>query len=452
MSAHARLSPSGSKKWMACAGSLALEAPFPNLPSEHSDNGTACHTVAAECLRSPELRPSDWLMDRVRVNDEGEPDRFVEFTDDLCTMTTGYVDEIKALTKDRELFVEQRVEFSEYVDVPDQFGTIDAFWLEPFGLRDQWQIVICDLKTGYKWVGTDSPQLKCYALGVLSRFELSHEIHSVRLMIYQPRHGGMREEVISLDELREFAVLLKEKAQRVEQATADHAQILAEGALDTLKTWEVVYLNPNPNEEECAFCRAMSTCPAARAKLESVVGANFDVITEPGHDQDVIDSVKHATDDLGHLMSITEFLEDWIKAVRAEVERRLMLGEPVKGYGLELGRQGARAWTDKAAVEELVRKKFRIKAELAYKMELHSPTQLEKLAKVTAPTKKNPNPAKPVISPAQWAKLQPLIVRSDAVPSVKPADRIKEPYSVVKADESAFDVEPETKPEEDTLW
>lgn len=447
--AHARLSPSSSYRWMACSGSITLEAPFPDTSSEHADRGTAAHAVAAECLRSTELVPSDWLMDRVKVSNPGEDDRYVEFTEDLCDMTTAYVNDIKALSAGCELHVEQRV---KYLD--DEFGTIDAHWLRPLNSGEdveRWEMIIADAKFGYRFVGTDSPQLKCYALGVLSLYDLSHDIVQVRLMIHQPRHGGLREEVITIAELREFEEKLKLAAAKVDEAAAAYLPMYANGEGGA---WMAKYLNPSPNEDECAFCKALPTCGAARAKLEATVGAAFDVIDENDR-VDVMDDIKDAdNDELGKMMSITGFLEDWIKAVRAEVERHLMLGQPVAGYGLELGRQGARAWTDEAAVEEMIRKQFRIKMDDAYNMRLKSPTQVEKLAANPKPTKKNPNPAKPALTAIQWSKLGKMIVRSDAVPSVKPIGQIKVPYSVTKADENAFEVVPETTPKEDEepLW
>jgi hypothetical protein len=48
----------------------------------------------------------------------------------------------------------------------------------------------------------------------------------------------------------------------------------------------------------------------------------------------------------------------------------------------------------------------------------------------------------------QWAKLQALISRSNPVPSVKPTELIKEPYSVTQPDAGGFDV----VPDEDQLW
>jgi len=192
-------------------------------------------------------------------------------------------------------------------------------------------------------------------------------------------------------------------------------------------------------------------CPSARAKLEETVGADFEVINEEAQPAQQL----HATleqaegygadvdDYLGKMMSVTGFLEDWIKAVRAEVERRLMLGEPVTGFGLELGRQGARAWTDPEEAERMVREQFRVKIEDAFTIKLKSPTQIEQIATAKKATKKNPNPTKPVITPRQWEKLQPLIKRSDPVPSVKPLSQITEQYHPTQANTDAFDVVPD---------
>ena len=54
MSSHAYFSPSGAHRWMACAGSLALEAGKPDTSSTFADEGTAAHFLAAEVLRRPE--------------------------------------------------------------------------------------------------------------------------------------------------------------------------------------------------------------------------------------------------------------------------------------------------------------------------------------------------------------------------------------------------------------
>ena len=99
--------------------------------------------------------------------------------------------------------------------------------------------------------------------------------------------------------------------------------------------------------------------------------------------------------------------------MRAETERRLLNREEVPGFGLELGRQGPRKWTDKEAVEDMVRKQFRLAEGDAYNMKLKSPTQFEE--QLTKPAE---GKDKPVLGPRQWKKLQSLITRSEPKPSV----------------------------------
>lgn len=440
MSEHARLSPSGSKGWMNCAGRLALEAAFPNESSKYSDSGTACHSVAAWALID-DKPPSGWLDHKIHVsNPDEKPDRFVKFDEALCDITAGYVDVVRALAEGHELHVEQHVEFSEFVGVPNQFGTADAIILRPWvgEVIEGTELMVIDLKSGFRFVEVEkNTQLMLYALGAYRMFDLSHDIRKVRLMIYQPQHGGMREYLMDLSELLAFATVARAAAQRVEYATAEHEKL---HFVTDRAEWNKKFLHPDPNEDDCGFCRAMATCPAMTAKIERVVGAGFDVIVEKPE----VFVKTPLNDDSGLLafaMSAIPTVEAWAKAVRAEVERRLLLGVPVEGFGLELGRQGARAWSDEEAAETLLRKTYRLKIEDVYDLKLISPTSAEKLTKAKTGEK-------PLLTPIKWAKLQNLIKRSNAVPSVKPIDKIKTPYTVTKADESAFDV----VPDEEQLW
>jgi hypothetical protein len=104
-------------------------------------------------------------------------------------------------------------------------------------------------------------------------------------------------------------------------------------------------------------------------------------------------------------MKVAGIIEDWIKAVRAEVERRLALGTPVPGFKLVRGRAGNRAWSSKDEAEALL-KSFRLRQEEMYSFELISPTVAEKVLKE---------------SPKRWSKAQALITRSEGALSVAPS-------------------------------
>lgn len=260
-------------------------------------------------------------------------------------------------------------------------------------------------------------------------------IKTIRLAIYQPKVSGFTEWTCTLEDLEAFATLARSKAASVENAVRDFGNV-------EQAEWERTYLNQNPNEVECAFCRAMPFCPSARRKLEETVGAEFPMITE-----DTVKTVDYMdAEKLSEAMKASEFMEDYIKAVRAEVERRLVAGEQVPAFGLELGRQGPRKFGDLEEAESLLRKQFRVPLEHCYSMKLRSPKQIEELTKT--PWNETEPDGRPVLGPRQWKKLEALVTRSDPKPSVKPLAKIKTPYVMPKPDANEF---PDV-PSEDELF
>lgn len=169
--AHARLSPSGSKRWFACPGSLTLEAPIPNKSSEYSDDGTAMHDIAARVLTSDaeNVTAADFIGTWVTVSHEGEePTRKVQIDEDMADLVQAYVDMVLAKASGHELHVEQRVEFSRFVGLEDQFGTADFIIIERDGALRLATLNVGDLKTGHKPVDVEhNSQALTYALGAL---------------------------------------------------------------------------------------------------------------------------------------------------------------------------------------------------------------------------------------------------------------------------------------------
>ena len=181
----------------------------------------------------------------------------------------------------------------------------------------------------------------------------------------------------------------------------------------------------------------MAVCPSYAAAIEAVVGADFQAIAEAGSvphpDIQAPDAVEggllYSERTLAHAMAAAPMIEAWAKAVRAETERRLLAGIEVPGFGLELGRKGARKFKDESAVEEMVRKLWRLPIEDAYDLKLRSPTAFEKMTK---PTKGLVDGMEvvtpPVIGPRRWKAMAAHITQADPSPSVKPASEIKNPY------------------------
>jgi hypothetical protein len=390
---HAKLcSPSGAEGWFACAGRVVMEAPFPDGGNESSDNGTARHTVAAQCLELDQA-VSAWVGHAVPLDPKGV--KRVTYKAEWVDEDQDYVDTIRKLAEGGDLFVERVVNFERYTEVKgDSFGTADALIFKPLPDGTH-EMIVADRKTGYHEVPVEqNKQLQLYALGGYDEYQLVYDISRVRLIIHQ---RAAREWDCSIQDLIAFGQTARSRAITVVNAVAMH------GKVDQAE-WEKTFLNQSPSEDACRYCKAMATCPSMQAKVQDVVGGDFaDMAT--GDVEFNLDECAPAS--LSTCMSSVGLLEDFCKAVRAETERRLLTGTEVPGFKLVLGKAGNRKWTDEAdATAQL--KAMRLKVEEMYDLSLISPTSAEKLAKAK------------VIGPRQWPKLQSLIGRSDPKPSVAP--------------------------------
>lgn len=244
-------------------------------------------------------------------------------------------------------------------------------------------------------------------------------ISTIRLAIYQPSAGGMREHVIALEDLEAFAAEARSK-----EAACDGA-IKMQGKV-TADEWRRIYLHPTPNADDCAFCKAMATCPAYAARVEDVIEASIPDVAAFPTDETIPLNVEPAS--LSTKLKAVDTIESWCTAVRAEAERVMLAGGSVPGYGLELGRQGPRKWVDDVAAMEILRKVMRLSIEDSCNLKVKSPTQIEQLTKGDDP----------VVGPRQWKKLQDSITRAEPKPSVKPIGVIKNPYVPQGLDAATF--------------
>ena len=369
--AHAKLSPSGAHRWMACPGSVALEAPFPDQSSSYAAEGTLAHTLASEYLDGTGQHPFK------RVGEQHDVDGFTftvtqsmaDHVDDYCRLVIDYGE--RGL-----LLVEQRVPIGHLTGEKDATGTSDAIVVDTANRV----LFVIDLKygMGVRVDAGDNPQLMLYALGALEQCDQLGEFEQVCMVIHQPRLNHVSEHWLEVAELREFAEDVRLAAIEI----GDH---------------EVPRLEPG--EKQCRFCKAKAVCPALRAEVTEVVSGSATL------DEFLTPDTTTGDNYLSVAMSKVELVEHWCKAVRAEVERRLLAGQSVDGYKLVEGKRGNRKWNSETEVEALF-KSFRLRQDEMYDYSLISPTKAEKLLKDT---------------PKRWEKAEALISRAEGKPSVAPA-------------------------------
>lgn len=229
---HAKLSASGSKRWMECPGSLILEDMYEEQGSEYAAEGTQAHALAEIQLRYQILKS---------VMKEDVQELWDKADDEMRRYTTEYVDYCKdiydTLTlkfKDTVAFVEERVRYDEWA--PEGYGTVD------FCAIGGDELHIVDLKYG-KGVPVsveNNPQPRLYAKGALQELGFLYDVKKVKMHIVQPRLQSISNEEIAVKDLLEWGdTVLIPKAQRAFKGTRE--------------------FNPG---DHCRFCRARATCKA----------------------------------------------------------------------------------------------------------------------------------------------------------------------------------------------
>jgi hypothetical protein len=405
MTAHSRFSPSAAHRWMVCPGSLVLAAELPDVQSRYGAEGTVAHTLASLVLSSgPGLDDAKRYIGTEHTQDGFDfvvDDEMAQHVNDYCKLVAEYAE-------GGTLLVEQRVRISED---PECSGTADVVILHPR------RLTVIDLKygRGVEVDAEDNQQLYLYAVGAVQEYAITDpwtEFETVTVVIHQPRINRVAEHHLRIGELREFAL------------AADIAMGVVAAAAKSVGTKEFSdFLTPG--EKQCRWCRAKATCPALAAEVNLAVMRVASAADLAG-----LDEAPEA--DLSESMSRVELIEQWCRAVRASVERRLITGKPVRGYKLVEGRKGNRAWLDVAVVEAQL-KSWRIKAEQMYEKTLIGPTDAEKLLKKSAPTK--------------WSALQAFIRRSDGKPSVAPAADKRPEWDASKRTEALRDLTAESEME-----
>lgn len=378
---------------MRCPASVQACAGLPDTSSVYADEGTAAHFLAAECLKGG-TQPADFVGFSIAVSGgdtswwtpagaAAPPSGAVfEVDQDMALAVSDYVDFVRDVVKATggELLVEQRLPISSITGEEDAYGTSDAVIL-----ADR-ELIVIDLKfgRGVPVDAEDNEQLQIYALAAYGEFSLVQDFERVRMVIHQPRLGAVSEATMPVADLLAFGEQVREAAERTR--------------------W------PHPvfrsSEKACKFCRAKATCPELRAEVIE----QFEAVPQPEAAQ---------TDVLADCMARVDLIEGWCKAVRAEVEARLLAGKPVRGWKVVQGKRGNRRWADEKAAEELL-KAMRIKHDQMYDYAVISPTSAEKLAKAE------------VIGPRQWPKVAALITQAEGKPSVAP-ESDKRPALVMSA-------------------
>lgn len=375
MTAHPKLSSSGSHRWLNCLGSVEAEEGLKDSTSAAALEGSAAHELG-ELVLTRGGSCQDWV---------GKP--LIEYNEFIITQEMAdyiqeYVDFVKTLPG--EHYYEERVDFSDWV--PEGFGTSDVITIgDGF-------ICCADLKygKGLKVEAENNPQAMLYALGAYAEYELTHEIREVIIYIHQPRLDHVSEWRISIEDL------LKWGAWVVSQC-----EIIAEGNAPR-----------TPGEKQCRWCKAKATCPALKSYTENIIMAEFDELDAPP------DPTTLNPSQLSNILDAKKLIESWLSAVESHAKETLENGDDFPGFKLVEGRS-VRRWADESEAAETL---GNLLGEQAYEKKILTPAKAEK-----------------ALGKAKKADIQELIIKPQGAPTLAPESDKRPALNISEKDFDEFE-------------
>lgn len=320
---HSVFSPSGSKMWLNCSGSLIPNIFAEDDAGEEAAWGTVGHMVAETWLKD-KARPNHLLDTKHIVYNAGWG--FVITVDHEMLEAAGrYVNWVKNLPG--EHFIETRVDFSVLTPIPNQGGTADHVACTPG------RMVITDLKMG-KGVhvyAKDNSQALLYAIGFFLEWDWFYDFQEFEIRIAQPRRENMDVWIVDRAYLLKFMEKVKVKAAAAWVQNAPRS----------------------PSSEACQWCKVASTCSAYAKFLCDMTENVFDDLTQEVSTSEMIEfkSRLDETDELvpaktsdlttaqlGKLLQWRPSVERFFNKVNEELFRRSQNGDTSKLWYIAEGR------------------------------------------------------------------------------------------------------------------
>ena len=313
MAAHAKLSASGSARWLSCTGSVKAEnaVTLAERSNPAAEYGTCAHELA-DIILSTGDNIENYLGEKL----QDAPN--VPVDDEMIEHVQNYVEFVQSFGGDQ--FYEVRLDYSHLV--PEGFGTSDAIAVVDNVLH------VIDLKMG-KGVIVDAEnnsQGMLYALGAVEEYGYLYDFNKVVIHIYQPRVHNFSSWEISIDDLLKFGQYVSEQA----------SEALSDNAPRTV------------GNKQCQWCKAKANCPALKQHTEKVIAAEFDDLEE----LPLVDTLDNKT--LATILDNKKLIESWLKAIEDHISDTLHSGDTFDGYKLVAGRS-LRKWADSdTAQSELI--------------------------------------------------------------------------------------------------
>lgn len=315
MPKHAYLSASASHRWLACPPSAKLCANILDQVSEYTQQGTDCHELCA------------YLVEKALGKDVIDPTENLTYYDaEMQNCAEEYrnyileqIEAAKEFCKDPQVMIEQRLDFSRWVE--NGFGTGDCVIVadEILQIIDYKHGLGILVSAGDNEHGGNS-QMMCYALGALEVFGDIYDINQIKMTIFQPRRDNISTYTISKEDLLKWA----------DEVLAPTAQLAYVGKGE---------FNAG---DHCTFCKVKATCrKRAEYNLEL---AKYDFEMPATLDDTEIAAILEKVDEM----------ISWGNDIKDYALQQAQSGVHFEGWKIVKGRSN-RKYTDENAVADTVK-------------------------------------------------------------------------------------------------
>lgn len=315
MPKHAYLSASASHRWLACPPSAKLCANILDQASEYAQQGTDCHELCAYLVEKALGRGVIDPTENLTYYDAEMQNCAEEYRNYILEQ----IEAVKEFCKDPQVMIEQRLDFSRWVE--NGFGTGDCVIVadEILQIIDYKHGLGILVSAGDNEHGGNS-QMMCYALGALEVFGDIYDINQIKMTIFQPRRDNISTYTISKENLLKWA-------DEVLALTAQLAYV-GKGEFNA--------------GDHCTFCKVKATCrKRAEYNLEL---AKYDFAMPATLDDTEIAAILEKVDEM----------ISWGNDIKDYALQQAQSGVHFEGWKIVEGRSN-RKYTDENAVADTVK-------------------------------------------------------------------------------------------------